>query len=239
MKRKEIFLTIIFSLLITCSGRANLESIIVLSEEYHVWGEYSVVEEWGKYPEDLKSEDSYDLTSSSHISGEVSWSSTSPGWEGISAWGFAGNGLGGVYPSEDQIYAEASVSSDIYYSWGDCYAESTAVLTFRPAIAGTLTGIFRGGSEYGFAAGATLLDITAGVTMFSEGWPNWAEELREWTVDPSHEYELSLYADGHSDSDQGGVDSWVTAELSVIPEPATIFLLGVGGLVLLRKRTKR
>lgn len=90
----------------------------------------------------------------------------------------------------------------------------------------------------------SLCDNTAGFTLISESLNSNNYDYIVWTlnnnpsysVDPTHTYSLVLETRGSSQRGEGYLGGGISAEISAIPEPATLLLLGLGCLALRKRR---
>jgi hypothetical protein len=135
-------------------------------------------------------------------------------------------------------------------AWGfaRAFAESWVTLELEPLVIGlevTLNYWVTSCEPYGDSSGQiSLKDITTGDTLIYDDAPygdgSLIYELNN--IDPSHEFQLSLEASTdlwHHIGDQvraNGSSLWVTIEPTLIPEPATLLLLGLGVLMVRKSR---
>lgn len=90
--------------------------------------------------------------------------------------------------------------------------------------------------------GIYLQDLTTGVVLIDqhldasnyEYYFSYYEPF--FSVDPAHTYRLGLTTYGSSYQSEGFLGCDITAVISSIPEPATLLLLGLGGLALLKRK---
>ncbi|MFC1677495.1 PEP-CTERM sorting domain-containing protein [Planctomycetota bacterium] len=63
--------------------------------------------------------------------------------------------------------------------------------------------------------------------------------ISQWSVSPNPGYEVICYRIAGTVLDQAGLDYLIVDTISFLPEPATICLLGLAAMFLLRKRPKK
>lgn len=200
---------------------ATLTGIQILSEQYCVQGEYAANEE--SYSGVITwYYDNYSFCSnnSSGVSGYIC--SDSLGNPNVN-WVFAES-------RAERFYVQAHAVGDLMCASSD----ATASLSFQSATSGWLHIEFEVYSRYPGQSYATLDDATASVQllMVHDDFDHPVSLHNLW-LDNTHVYSLYLTA-----SSSQGDDSWAATDLSFtpIPEPATLLLLGFGGMALLRRR---
>jgi hypothetical protein len=111
----------------------------------------------------------------------------------------------------------------------------------QPEQSGTLHIEYLHSADYDSGNGnVTLYDSTAGITILNSQGKSWSED--DLWVDYTHVYNMS--ADvfiGASSADWQTVLSGseiINLSFTPVPEPATMCLLGLGGLLLRGKRSK-
>jgi hypothetical protein len=184
---------------------AEVDGLQILSQQYHVTGSYGV---WSDL--DLSwHTDSYNLNSadSSGISGLVSTENI-PGLEYALAKSSAG-----------QFFAYAEAESF------DASSGATASISFQPVSSGRLFAYLDTGLGY---TEATLTDSTAGVALLTCSGGMLTNG--NWWIESSHNY--SLFLSASSDMSVGSSAGYAHADLSFIPEPCTLLLLGFGAAIL-------
>lgn len=191
--------------------------IIILSEEHHVSG----------YAAGAGDTTSYDQMVAYPVSGSASatWPGPNPGIHEVSST--AGNFI--VTAVDRSRWASTE-------SWA--IAESTYI--FSP-LTTHLQFQYVGSVEMHASenkVSAKVYDITDGLFIDQHEWttefPSLIafNEVEDYTFDLSHQYELQLYAKFFSGDNPGATSS---LDVSIVPEPCSLLLLGLGGLVL-RKR---
>jgi hypothetical protein len=207
---------------------ANVSGIDLISQTHHVYGRAGWTDP-----------DTYDYTDNVQVNGTVS-----------------GIGMDG-YPGSASSYAgdftvEAFAIGD--YASRESLAESTYLFTpTNPVLTMTFTGEgttsgggFEANSEFSF------YDITNDLEIDSHYWQGSAEVpfqyVIDWdefyTVDPSHQYQLCIYAEAGFGSEGGYYQSLlnvsITTEPIANPAPSAIILggIGVGFVTWLRKKKK-
>lgn len=192
---------------------ASVEGILILSEEHHVsgyaagTGDTTSYEQMGAYP----------------VSGSAAayWSGPNPGTNEVSS--SAGN---------LSVTAVDRSCWTLTESWA--IAESTYI--FLPLTADLQ---FQYAGRVGMHAfenkvSASIYDITDNLLVDYREWTTEFlsfvafNEVEDYTFDPSHQYKLQLYAKVFAGDNPGATSSLVVS----IPEPCSLALFGLGGLLL-------
>ena len=210
--------------------QATPSAIEVFTEEYHVWGNLRV------YPDGPSGnyiEDSYDTSDSTPISGYVEWIGSNQSYS--TNWAHSSTELLGVSANSYAFWVHPE-SQSIGYAEGSW--------TFQPEWDLLRLNIEMHQLYYISPITVELVDVTSSTTLFSYNgnvctfpdydWYCSNEEsfVQDFLVDPTHEY--SMYAKIMSGANDDG--PWYgSISSTVIPEPTTLILIGLGAVVLIRK----
>ena len=196
---------------------ASYAGIEILSEEYHVDGSYNGL----RYvPNPIEIGDSYSFTGSSPKHGRV---------EGY-----------GAYAESSANAFSLSVSADGGNNNGYFEAIASGTWDFRPVTDSLDIMCYFNWSGVALElATITLKDTTLDSTLLFLVWDNEdvSERPYEYTceleVDINHEYNLSMHLPVW-----GYENAYGTGDLTVLitPEPATLLLLGLGGILIRRRK---
>ncbi len=217
MKTKVLMMLVVGVLLVFNLG-VQANTITIISQTHYVWGSA------GYNPQNF-----YDESDNIPVTGSAS---------GVGPSGYPST----ASSSAGNFTVVATAFGD--YLTREAYAESTYKFTSNSAdLTLTLTG---GGSTGGWGYESIskfyFYDITAGVEIDSYYWHGPEESPSSgyiidlenfYTIDPGHQYGLRTYAEISLQSEGGGYHSLLN--VSIVPEPATILLIGLGGLALRRK----
>lgn len=212
-------LIVLLGILLPCTGSyAGVEGVTILSQEHHVSG----------YAAGTGATTSYDQTEAYLVSGSVFalWPGPNPGTNEVSS--SAGNfGVTAVDLSR--------------WTFTDSWALAESTYIFSP-LAAHLQFQYAGGVEmhaFENKVWARLFDITDNLLVDYRQWTTELSlglafnEAADYTLNLGHQYELQLYAKVFA-GDNPGVTS--SLEVSIVPEPCSLVLLGLGGLLLRRCR---
>lgn len=215
MKKLIVLLGIV---LFSTAAYGSFEGISILSQEHHVSG----------YAGGTGAITSYDQTETSLVSGSASalWPGPNPGTNGagssagdfgvtavdLSRWTFTGS-----WALAESTYVFSPLATNLQFQ----YAGSVEMHAFENKVWARVFDI----------TDNLLVDYRQWTTELSSGLT--FNESADYTLNLEHQYELQLYAKVFA-GDNPGVTS--SLEVSIVPEPCSLILLGLGGLVLLRCR---
>jgi len=215
MKKLIVLLGI---LLTSTAAYAGVEGITILSQEHHVSG----------YAAGTGDTTSYDQTEAYLVSESVFalWPGPNPGTNETSS--SAGN------------FSVTAVDRS-RWTFTDSWALAESTYIFSP-LADHLQFQYAGSVEmhaFENKVSARLYDTTDNLLVDYRQWTTELSaglafnETEDYTFDLSHQYELQLYAKVFA-GDNPGVTS--SLEVSIVPEPCSLVLLGLGVLVLRSRR---
>jgi len=214
--------------------QAAYSGIEILSQEYSISGNIDVYIENGDYPDGITFYDSYDETSVSPVSASI----TDPYINSLYTSSYA-----------DLFSIGTHVNGFDHHGEGSAFAHASAICTFILIESTPLELSFQVSqsnySEGGGGLGITvvLTDITDDTELFyfhgfgESGWDSRWDPMDQVHVfdgiSLEHEYSLTMTTSSSAAYD-GDWHSYASA--TVTPEPATILLLGLGGLALRRRK---
>jgi hypothetical protein len=208
-------LIILLGILMPCTASiASVEGITIVSQEHHV----------SSYAAGTIQSSSYDQTFPTSDSASALWSGPNPGTNEASS--SAGNFSVTAVDRSRWTFTE---------SWA--IAESTYIFSpLTPHLQFQYTGSVEMHAFENMVS-ARVFDITDDLLIDYREWTTELSaglafnEAEYYTFDLSHQYKLQLYAEVFA-GDNPGATSW----LEVVPEPCSLVLLGLGGLVLRRRK---
>jgi hypothetical protein len=206
------------------TGYTKASTFEITSQQYHIWGQYHTVDFANG-----ELTDSYDITGQEPASGSV--------WHDNEIYGFS---------SADLLLVNAGSCAHRRGKFDTARAGAHAEgdWTFSPQIGFNLlklevdTGDWFGHGIWSQDPIAMQLeDLTSGTQLFYHSGTAhdfYGEEpfVETFSVDPIHQYHLYAYISSSADADGPWFGS---IEITAIPEPSAVFLLGLGCLMLLRR----
>jgi len=216
---------IVCSIIVLCAGYTKALTVNIISQQYHVWGNYSYTD----HGSGLTYSDSYDIADVLPVSGSVTYSA--------SLYSYSGTGLLSVSAGSDAVNGHLGGKAG-------GYAEGDWVFSPQAGY-NTLELKFNLYSGYDYDTVQVLLeDITAGSQMYgcnnliiAFNHPEVHQVLPSteiFSVDPAHQYHLHAYTVSSANFD--GIWSHGIA-VNITPEPATILILALGSNFLVRRKS--
>ncbi|MBW2037935.1 MAG: PEP-CTERM sorting domain-containing protein [Deltaproteobacteria bacterium] len=228
---KDVLLICICLLLTSGKAVWGTLTVHILSEDYAISGYYDGASHTGE-----PISDSYNVAALTPISREVSYPESDR-----EIWYFASSSTGPFY---------VDVDTGAYNMEGPTWAEASTEATwlFRPEKAVTATEInffceMHQDGWYG-SYSIEVKDMTTGQQLFIASSTDFEGEPYAWLGKPSiptgpldfdsnHLYTLHMYVSANANEDATGAIVW--ADLSLVPEPATLLLLGLGAVMVRKK----
>jgi len=215
MKRRIARISIMVMLLcMVNNAKAEMSNIVILSEYYRVWGDYSTGHGYS---------DSYEIYSDSPLYHSLGFEDDS-----ISLGGFS---------NADELSVNTFSFINAWETTGSITHNASMSLTFRPEYSGDIIINFSWSRDYLSAPyyGVDFYDLTSGIKLI-DYINHWSFEAFNFFVDPTHEYNLYLSVGTQTAGYFDGLAGDVSADIyGPVPEPATLLLLGLGAVVLRRK----
>jgi hypothetical protein len=135
-------------------------------------------------------------------------------------------------------------SANVYIEWSDGYVADFAVKFDEPSVTGlglfdilqANTSLTTVRNDFGFGV---FVDGIAFEGHSNTGWTGGANWWHYWTMNAG-ETEWTLPAFGAVDRvvNNGDSDGWIYGRDSAVPEPVTIVLLGLGAMIMHKRKMK-
>jgi hypothetical protein len=240
MRTFEIVLGCLFTVFAS-SAYASMTGMNIISQTYHIWG--------GTYCSEISLNDSYDITNSVPVIAERRHNEVVTDGYGTTSFTYysGSSATEGILDAEGIAMIEGSRGNNHYSSWGIAPANAQVDYVFSP-VTSSLELFFTGITGYHcWESWCTfeLKDLNTLEIVDSRKWAweiNWGWDYVEdrddlpytgmYPMNPDHLYSMTLVAHATPGDQRRG---YVHLEMTTIPEPATLILLGLGGMILRKK----